>query len=57
MRDNLHLTEEIATAETLYNLDLSDKVKVTIWVGADEANLFGASSTVSCSLEVCLGKI
>ena len=40
MKENLHLTEEIASAETLYNLDLADKAKVTIWVGADERPIY-----------------
>ena len=40
MKENLHLTEEIATAETLCDLDLADKAKVTIWVGADERPIY-----------------
>ena len=36
----MHLTEEVATAETLSNLNLSDKMKVTIWVGADERPVY-----------------
>ena len=48
MKENLHLTEVIATAETLYNLDLADKAKVTIWVGADERPIY-LSSTVHWS--------
>ena len=39
-KEGLHLTEEVATAETLSNLNLSDKMKVTIWVGADERPIY-----------------
>ena len=39
-KEDLHLTEEVATAETLSNLNLSDKMKVTIWVGADERPIY-----------------
>ena len=39
-KEDLHLTEEIATAETLSNLNLSDNMKVTIWVGADERPIY-----------------
>ena len=39
-KEDLHLTEELATAETLSNLNLSEKMKVTIWVGADERPIY-----------------
>jgi hypothetical protein len=39
-RDELKLTEEIANSETLTDLDLADKMKVTIWVGADERPIY-----------------
>ena len=39
-KEDLHLTEELANAETLSNLNLSEKMKVTIWVGADERPIY-----------------
>ena len=39
-REELQLTEEIANAETLSDLNLSDNIKVTIWVGADERPIY-----------------
>ena len=39
-KDELHLTEEVADAETLSSLDLAEKMNVTIWVGADERPIY-----------------
>jgi hypothetical protein len=39
-RDELQLTEEVANSETLSNLGLAEKMKVTIWVGADERPIY-----------------
>jgi arylformamidase len=39
-KDELHLTEEVADAETLSRLDLAEKMNVTIWVGADERPIY-----------------
>ena len=39
-KDNLLLTEEIANSETLTNLELEDKIKVTVWVGSDERPIY-----------------
>ena len=39
-REELLLTEEIANSETLSDLNLSENIKVTIWVGADERPIY-----------------
>ena len=43
-RDELQLTEEVANSETLSNLGLAEKMKVTIWVGADERPIYLAQA-------------
>jgi len=39
-KDELNLTEEIAVTESLVDQDLSEKIPVTIWVGADEREIY-----------------